>query len=77
MANGTRERPEGTVSLEIWVKDFSVYVNVAVLTINGFDLLLGNNALRQLESVRIDYPQDQEPIFSSKSVLFLVHLRFS
>ena len=48
MANGTHARPEGSVALQIFVGTTPVYVNVAVMQINGFNLLLGNNALRQL-----------------------------
>lgn len=66
MANGTQAHPEGSVSLEIFVGTTPVYASLAVLPINGFDLLLGNNALRQLQSVQIDYDQEGGSIFSSK-----------
>lgn len=66
MGNGAIERPKGSVALEIFINKFPVYVTAAVLSINGFDLLLGNSALRQLSAIEIDYCAGKSPLFSSK-----------
>ncbi len=66
MANGSVTHPESSVSLEILVDGVQIYVEAAVLTLNGIKLLLGNNALRQLDSIQIDYLTGGGAIFSSK-----------
>ena len=69
MVNGVIERPKGSATLEIFVNNIPVHVTAAVLPINGFDLLLGNNALRQLSAIEIDYCTEESPLFSSKPEL--------
>ena len=66
MANGTQTKPEGSINLEIIVGTIPVNVKAAILSINGFDLLLGNNALRQLRTVQVKYYQKGESIFFIK-----------
>lgn len=64
MANGSIVCPEGSVTLEIIITGIPVYVEAAVLPINGYKLLLGNDALRQLESISIIYGEGGEAVFS-------------
>ena len=45
MAIGTIVRPDSSVSLELIINRVPVYVEAAVLALNGYELLLGNNAL--------------------------------
>lgn len=65
MANGTRAQPNGTVTLEMVIGSTPVTAVAAVLPINGFDLLLGNNALRQLRTVQIEYDPEGAAVFSN------------
>ena len=37
------------------VEDRQIVIQPVVMAINGFDLLLGNDALRQLRKIRVDY----------------------
>lgn len=64
MANGSIVCPEGSVTLEIIIAGIPVYVEAAVLPIYGYKLLLGNDALRQLESISIIYEEGGEAVFS-------------
>ena len=64
-ANGGIVSPEGSVSLEIFVEGIPVYVEAAVLPINGYKLLLGNDALRQLDAITVAYKKGGEAIFST------------
>ena len=64
-ANGGIVSPEGSVSLEIFVERIFVYVEAAVLPINGYKLLLGNDALRQLDAITVAYKKGGEAIFSA------------
>lgn len=45
------------VEIIVGVCGKNVKIMAAVLEINGFDLLLGNDALSQLKKVEIDYSQ--------------------
>ncbi|KZS00311.1 Uncharacterized protein APZ42_003423, partial [Daphnia magna] len=65
MANGTRAKPNETVTLEMLIGSTPVTAVTAVLPINGFDLLLGNNALRQLHTVQIEYDPEGAAVFSN------------
>lgn len=66
MANGSQAHPEGTVDLKLLVENTSICIDAAILPINGFDLILGNNALRQLQTISITYSREGRTIFASK-----------
>lgn len=65
MANGAVITPEAFVSLEIFVEETPIYIEAAVLAINGYKVILGNDALRQLDVIKIEYERDGATIFSA------------
>ncbi|KAI9549855.1 pol polyprotein [Daphnia sinensis] len=48
LADGQRTRPLGSINIEVRIDNVTVFVSAIVLQINGYDLLLGNDTLRQL-----------------------------
>ena len=58
--NGKRVVPEGQVELEISIRHKEFKIKAAVLDLNGFDLLLGNDSLKLLKSIRVDYVEGGE-----------------
>jgi hypothetical protein len=54
-----------SVSLEICVEETPIYIEAAVLPINGYKVILGNDALRQLDVIEIEYERDGATIFSA------------
>ena len=75
MENGTQTKPERSINFEIFVGTIPVNVKAAILSINGLELLLGNNVLLLL-TVQIKYDQKGESISSIKPEpdLFLTRL---
>jgi hypothetical protein len=65
MANGAVITPEASVSLEIFVEETPIYIEAAVFPINGYKVILGNDALRQLDVIKIEYEREQATIFSA------------
>lgn len=41
-------------------------MKAAIIALNGYELLLGNNALRHLDSIHITYPEEGNAVFSTK-----------
>ena len=64
-ANGTRIIPEGSAELVPMIDGQRIRIEAAVLEMNGFDLLLGNDALRKLGSIKIDYVNDGPAVLST------------
>lgn len=58
LADGSVTTPEGSIELEVVVGGKPLSCTAAILNLNGFDLLLGNNALRQLKTVTISYDRE-------------------
>lgn len=63
MANGLQICPEGVVEIVVEISKKTVKIMAAILELNGFDLLLGNDALSQLNKVQIDYDEDRTAYF--------------
>lgn len=59
LADGQRTRPLGSINIEVRIDNVTVFVSAIVLQINGYDLLLGNDTLRQLKSIKINYEEEQ------------------
>jgi hypothetical protein len=55
IADGRHVSPTGSVELVLVVDGQRIRVQAAVFEINGFELLLGNDALRKLGTIKIDY----------------------
>lgn len=66
IANGAVVQPEGCVNLEVIVDGILICVEAAVMALNGYELLLVNNALRQLESAHIANSKGKNSFFSIK-----------
>jgi hypothetical protein len=49
--------PNGSVKLRIYVEGCLVWITAAVSEMNGFDLLLGNDALSQLGCFSVQYDE--------------------
>jgi predicted aspartyl protease len=62
LANGQKVYPKTWVNLPITVEDRQIVIQPVVMDINGFDLLLGNDALRQLQKIQIDYTEGEAKI---------------
>ena len=60
LADGQKVYPTSCVNLPIIIEGRKINIRPVVMDINGFDLLLGNDALRQLKTIRIDY-RSEEP----------------
>lgn len=71
MANGIAAFPSGSVPINVVIQGITVGVQAAVLSINGYNLLLGNDALRQLDPITICYEKDSEAMFFPASGLDL------
>ena len=67
--NNARVYPECCVDLTLQVDGILIKIQAVVLEINGFSLLLGNDALRQLKSFTVDYGQP-EPVFLTGGIDF-------
>jgi hypothetical protein len=67
-ADGNPLVPEETVKLRIYVDGRLVWVKAAVSGMNGFDLLLWNDALAQLGNFLVQYDEAGVGSFSTKSV---------
>ncbi|KZS03788.1 Uncharacterized protein APZ42_033399 [Daphnia magna] len=61
--------PSGSVPINVVIQGITVGVQAAVLSINGYNLLLGNDALRQLDAITICYGGDTEAMFFPASRL--------
>jgi hypothetical protein len=59
LADGQRTRPSGSVEIKVTIDNIVVEVSAIVLQINGYDLLLGNDTLRKLISIKINYTAEQ------------------
>lgn len=57
-ADGTPIIPEGSVELVLMIDGQRIRIEAAVFEINGFDLLLWNDVLWKLGSIKIDYVND-------------------
>ena len=55
MVNGQRTPPLGRVQLKITIGEMTAKADVLVLEMRGIDLLLGNDVLRQLKKLEIEY----------------------
>jgi hypothetical protein len=55
LENGHKVYPKQCVALTVVIDGIKVEIKPVVFEINGFDLLLGNDALRQLRSIQIDF----------------------
>ena len=67
--NNARVYPECCVDLTLQVDGILIKIQAVVLEINGFSLLLGNDALRQLKSFTVVYGQP-EPVFLTGGIDF-------
>lgn len=56
VAGNTLVTPAAGVNINLQIDQISFNVQAAVVDLNGFSLLLGNNALSYLRSIRIDTP---------------------
>ncbi len=65
MANWAIVNPDTSVSLEIFVEETPIYIEAVALPINGYKVILGNDALRQLDIIKIEYERDGATIFSA------------
>jgi hypothetical protein len=54
------------------VEDRKIVIQPVVMNINGFDLLLGNDALRQLRKIQIDYQANEAKMELGKDDLNVV-----
>ena len=72
LANGQKAHPETCVDLPMLVDGRSIVVQPVVMEINGYDLLLGNDALRQLRRIQIDYRTDEPQMHLGKDDLDVV-----
>ncbi len=59
LADGQRTRPSGKIEIKVIIDKIVVEVSAIVLQINGYDLLLGNDTLRKLISIKINYTAEQ------------------
>lgn len=57
--------PLGVVKLELELGGKLIRVEAAILKLNGYSLLLGNDSLRQLETIKIDYREGSTVTFAS------------
>jgi hypothetical protein len=57
--------PNGSVKLRIYVEGRLVWITAAVSEMNGFDLLLGNDALSQLGCFSVQYDEAGVGSFST------------
>ena len=67
--NNVRTYPETVVDLNVDIDGIIVEIHPVVAAIHGFQLLLGNDALRQLKSIRVNYEQEQ-PTFLTGGIDF-------
>lgn len=63
LADGLRVFPEGVTEISVRIGEKAIRTAAAILEINGFDLLLGNDALSQLNKIQIEYCQEGPPGF--------------
>lgn len=59
LAVGKRDNVEGTVETDILIENLKIHVTGLVFGINGYQLMLGNNSLRQLKNISINYEEKQ------------------
>jgi hypothetical protein len=59
LADGQRTRPSGKIEIKVIIDKIVVEVSAIVLQIYGCDLLLGNDTLRKLISIKINYTAEQ------------------
>lgn len=76
LANGHKVYSETCVNLSIMVDNRQIVIQPVVMDINGFDLLLGNDSLRQLQNIRIDYQADEPTMDLGRDDLNVVETPF-